>query len=643
MTFLLERRILPLRDDGESARIGWNYPQAINLARLGYGAGYLQEDEAWNVITPAAERLQKTFSSWQELGAYYVSAWIKWHWSGQGDLRQTEYAYRMLLSDQDSPWRKYPWNLDLGNGYRAPPSVQKTAQLELAAHPEGLICVRITVPDHQDEVLYEWAIENAVGCRPNITGQKRIGPDWILDTECFQPNTLHGAEIVAHFHPEAIAEQLRQEGVTQLLTIVEHIPHGSSSEIVPSASDDWIINGWHWYFGIEFLQLKLPDTTLSYGVPPRGVRVFLAGAVLFVAVSLAGAYALRRRPRWAVRFPLIFWGAWLVLSVSFHGLAIAGFWSGGEGLGADVRGLVWYGALALLLRWGTAIIIAASDLRAVVPDLAFGRILHMTFFRIMTEVPFAIVLVLLCDPQRPISLVSVIALLGLGAAIALTAAHYRLHAEGLRGGLVNTGELYDAVWAMAKRMGVPLRRLYILPEEISPRVGPRVGAYGDLLIPERLIRSAYQREVDGIVAHEMMLMKIGYLNSMWAGVLPILVIIVLRIYSAQYAPSASVTLVAQVGMALSAIFAFERSLRRVHSRALDAFCLAGGDAEGWIAGLARVARLSGTEVSARVVEKIAQKSGVASERLPDLLQNGLPDQGNYRLPDYDHWTLVPVS
>src|SRR5689334_19619715 len=51
-----------LRDDGESARIGWNYPQAINLARLGYGAGYLQEDEAWNVITPAAERLQKTFA-----------------------------------------------------------------------------------------------------------------------------------------------------------------------------------------------------------------------------------------------------------------------------------------------------------------------------------------------------------------------------------------------------------------------------------------------------------------------------------------------------------------------------------------------------------------------------------------------------
>src|SRR5713226_3727105 len=41
--------------------IGWNYPRAVNLARLGYAAGYLRESEAWALIMPAASRLQQTF------------------------------------------------------------------------------------------------------------------------------------------------------------------------------------------------------------------------------------------------------------------------------------------------------------------------------------------------------------------------------------------------------------------------------------------------------------------------------------------------------------------------------------------------------------------------------------------------------
>jgi hypothetical protein len=364
---------------------------------------------------------------------------------------------------------------------------------------------------------------------------------------------------------------------------------------------------------------------------------------LLAAFSLAGAFAARGRSWWTARFPLFFWGSWLVLSVSYYGLAIAGFWSGGEGLGADVRGLVWYGTLALLLRWGTEIILAASQWRAAVPDLPAGRVLYMSFCRVMTEVPIATVLVLLCDPQRPINLATVVALLGIGAAIAFTAWHFRMRAEGLRGGLANTGELYDAIRGMAKRMGVPLRRIYILPEDISPRIGPKAGTQGDLLIPERLLRAAYRREVDGIITYQLMLIKTRYLNSFWSGVLPILVILVWRVYNAQNAPSSNVTLAVQAGMVLSAFATFGKTLRSIHSRAQAAFKVAGGDAEGWIAGLARVARLSGSEVAPQVVEKIAGQCKVPFERLPDLIGAGFPETGHYPVPDYDRRRLVSVS
>ena len=632
-----------LHDDRDPARIGWNYPRAINLARWGYGAGYLKEDEAWDDIGPAAQRLQKTFSSWQEVGQIYLQARAGWYSRMIGDRREAEWAYRVLVSDHNSPWRKYPWNLDLGNGYQAPPSVDKTAWLDLAAHPEGLMCVRITVPEHQDRVQYEDAIEAAVGCRPHITGQRQEGPDWILDAECFRDGTLHGAQISVQFHPEAIAEQLRREGVTQLITFFEHKPHGSATELLPVVTDNWFQDGWQWYLDMRSLRRPYPDTTLTYGVPPARVRWFLIGASLLAAVSLAGALAARGRTWWSSRFPLFYWGCWLVLSVSYYGLAIAGFWSGGEGLGADVRGLVWYGTLALLLRWGTEIVIASSAWRAIVPNISMGRILSMSFSRVMAEVPIATVMVLLCDPQRPLNLATVIALLGVGAAIALTAWHFRMRAEGLRGGLASGGELHDAVWAMAKRMGVPLRRLYILPEDLSPRLGPKAGSNGDLLIPERLLRSAYRREVDGIVGYQLMLIKTKYVNSFWAGLLPVVVILVWRIYNSQNAPSAGYTLVAQAGIMLSTFASFGKTLRSIHKRAQAAFKVSGGDAEGWIAGLAHLARLSGTEVATGLSEKIAQQCGVGLERLPHLVETGFPETGHYAVPIYDLRRLVSVS
>jgi hypothetical protein len=373
------------------------------------------------------------------------------------------------------------------------------------------------------------------------------------------------------------------------------------------------------------------------------VRLFLIGAALLVAVSMAGAFAARGRPWWTSRFPLFFWGCWLVLSVSYYGLAIVGFWSGGEGLGADVRGLVWYGTLALLLRWGTEIVIASSAWRAIVPNMPWSRILSMSFSRVMAEVPIATVMVLLCDPQRPLNLATVIALLGVGAAIALTAWHFRMRAEGIRGGLTKEGELHEAIGAMATRMGVPLRRLYILPEDVSPRLGPKAGGHGDLLIPERLVRSAYRREIDGIVGFELMLIKTKYLNSFWAGFLPVVVILVWRVYNAQNAPSAGISLAVQAGMVLSAFATFGKTMRGVQTRAQAAFKVSGGDAEGWIAGLARLARLSGTEVNPELAEKVARQCNVDFERLPNLMEEGFPETGHYPVPSYDRSKLVSVS
>jgi hypothetical protein len=103
------------------------------------------------------------------------------------------------------------------------------------------------------------------------------------------------------------------------------------------------------------------------------------------------------------------------------------------------------------------------------------------------------------------------------------------------------------------------------------------------------------------------------------------------------------TLAAQAGMVLSAFATFGQTWRRIHSLAQKAFKASGGDAEAWIAGLGRIARLAGTEVAPAVTKQIGKQCGVAPERVADLVTKGFPETGYYPVPQYDRQTLVPVS
>ena len=616
-----------LRDEGDRVHIVWNYSRAVNVARWGYGATLLSEDETWNIIVPAAQRLQLAFASWQELGLAYLTARTLWYTEEDTSRREAEHAYRVLLTDPNSPWRKYPWSLDLGNGQRVAASAVKIAWIEIAAHPAGLMCVRLGIPDHSSQEPYDSAIAEAVGCRPQIKRERRNGPDLILDTECVRTGTTRGAQVVADLHLESIARQLRREGVTQLFSYVENIPRGDSN-LFPAAYDSWTENGWQYHIGYHSLARSLPDTTLIYGIPPRKVQVFFGAAALFVAMSLFGAWTLRQTG-WEGHFATLFWASWIVVTVSFHGLAIAGFQSGNEGIGADVQTLVWYGTVALLLRAATEFLLLAPELRAAVSR---RHALAICWWRSLTEIPFAIVLVLLCNPQNPLDIGTLIAMLALGAATTFIAWHWLRLTLGEKGGSVKEGELYDAVFEAARRMRVPLRRLYIQPENIGPRVAPVVGSKGDLMIPERLLRAASRREINGVVAYELMLIKNRHLNAIWATVVPMLMVLVWRAYLYQTSATENFALIREAGIMLSAFGAFQKSLGKVQSGAEKAFLAAGGDAEGWIAGLARIARLAGTKLSLGLFEGIAKRCGIAQERVPALIEAGFPETGHYAIP-----------
>ena len=106
--------------------LGWDLIRYIMLCRWGYLVGFLSEDEAWGRIMPAALRLQKTFSSWEELQSNYLIG--RMFWSVQqsetsGDRFKS--VYDQLLADKTSPWNVNAWNMNLETASAMPIAASK--------------------------------------------------------------------------------------------------------------------------------------------------------------------------------------------------------------------------------------------------------------------------------------------------------------------------------------------------------------------------------------------------------------------------------------------------------------------------------------------------------------------------------------
>jgi hypothetical protein len=101
------------RNEADRALKSWDLGRMINIVRAGYGAGYIDEAEAWQHIMDAARRLQPIFGSWKELSDNYMLGREFWGvQTGTDDVLMERATW--LLIDPASPWQKLAWNTPLG-------------------------------------------------------------------------------------------------------------------------------------------------------------------------------------------------------------------------------------------------------------------------------------------------------------------------------------------------------------------------------------------------------------------------------------------------------------------------------------------------------------------------------------------------
>ncbi|MFI9358616.1 DUF1266 domain-containing protein [Streptomyces lydicus] len=95
--------------------LAWDYGRYATVVRLGFGAGYLDEAGAWQLLAHAVTPVAQTYGSWQSFAEDFVAGRQLWmhnagnEWTGSQD--DTVQAVSRLLdpTNPTSPWRQVTW------------------------------------------------------------------------------------------------------------------------------------------------------------------------------------------------------------------------------------------------------------------------------------------------------------------------------------------------------------------------------------------------------------------------------------------------------------------------------------------------------------------------------------------------------
>lgn len=94
----------------------WDYGRYINLCHAGCDAGYLTEQEAWDLIMPMARLIQSKYQSWKQYGDEFLRGREFWSIAA---MREDEDEARMVTKGLLYPggaWTKIPWGESMNEG-----------------------------------------------------------------------------------------------------------------------------------------------------------------------------------------------------------------------------------------------------------------------------------------------------------------------------------------------------------------------------------------------------------------------------------------------------------------------------------------------------------------------------------------------
>jgi hypothetical protein len=94
----------------------WCWVRAVNLARMAAGAQFISKDDAWRLVVPFLNRIQRSFAGWEELGQSYLVAWEDWLRDREISREDAENVEDSIKALREDVWRALPFNQPLQLG-----------------------------------------------------------------------------------------------------------------------------------------------------------------------------------------------------------------------------------------------------------------------------------------------------------------------------------------------------------------------------------------------------------------------------------------------------------------------------------------------------------------------------------------------
>ncbi|MDF7801093.1 DUF1266 domain-containing protein [Pontiellaceae bacterium B1224] len=161
--------------------LAWDLARLVSLARWGVLCGYMEAEEAWEWIMPAALALQETYDSWEDLAENYMlgrAFWSEYYTFESG--HKYKQAIYWNLKNECSPWNRMDWGTDLtGSADLQPEDGELPAasdyfvatQYDWGGQPQKAIDLLLQVKDESDD-YYRALAYNRLG---NIYEHGRVG------------------------------------------------------------------------------------------------------------------------------------------------------------------------------------------------------------------------------------------------------------------------------------------------------------------------------------------------------------------------------------------------------------------------------------------------------------------------------------
>ncbi len=527
---------------GRSALLAWDLVRYVAVCRWGYGLGYLTDEEFWSRVTAAAQDLQRSFRSWQEMGDDYLLGREFWGSSGATDMANawSDWAYRALLTNPWSPWRKLEWGMDIGRG-PVPESRETNATLILYPRPGGLTCFSVDVRNRPDLDLKP-AMAEMLACQVRLIYENSQNGDYHLAGDCVRPEFAVRAQLRASFPIPRLAAALQPLDVTKLFIEVQH-SLGGPSELRPPGRFSWVAGGIEYQMLTMDLDEAAQDLHVTYGYTPADfhrlaamaatfaaavlVLVFLHNAAVRAAASGSRSAADDLFLKWRGTLSALLWVGWTALVCAAGALPMIRLWARGEGFLPSIPAIALLGLPPLIVEILSTLMTAPTSRLLQGSDSGYREAFWTGLWCGLTRVPpFAAVLVAR-DPQRDPNLANVLFLLPLLLLLETLAMRRCLRALGYAGAEVLGGSLKTRVFDLAHAAGAPIRKLVMLRPQPSKSFASFVSAKGYLTLAPELLEHLDRREIEALVSFELTRFRLGHPRRMiWIGCAGLLLSIV---------------------------------------------------------------------------------------------------------------------